>query len=425
MAFAKNLGSLARLDEDAVVRIEADAFRSYHESTGRKPLPDDTYENYFPQDIEYEFSPNKIVSTHRRTVGIYPVTFRYLYVGDFEYDGAGLLISANIEQLHSVFIPGDASSGLTEYGYAYEFESPLIIPEAGSYLSWDDTLQTVWDNYQHEYEILDGRHSSIKGGGKAAVVNGVAAGFFRENWELDPFGSNLVRYTESLTLTNDAGSSDETSAYEIISATSGQLMASVAGDLSNKYKGTGKSIAVDFRYSGSSASESLFGSQGVNGQSWAHDYFDAGDGDDLIGGGGGRDVMLGGGGDDELRAGYGHDILDGGSGSDILYGGGGRNTFNNNKDGDFDELFILSDFHSHNQPTGRLHNGANADTVSSLGEEDRITILGTSTDELSIRQLNDGLGIFASGSLEAIVTDSSWSAAALGNNVFGDASRFW
>ena len=49
----------------------------------------------------------------------------------------------------------------------------------------------------------------------------------------------------------------------------------------------------------------------------------------------------------------------------------------------------------------------------------------STTDELSIRQLNDGLGIFASGSLEAIVTDSSWSAAALGSNVFGDASRFW
>ena len=65
------------------------------------------------------------------------------------------------------------------------------------------------------------------------------------------------------------------------------------------------------------------------------------------------------------------------------------------------------------------------DTINSLGEEDRITILGATTDELSIRQLNDGLGIFASGSLEAIVTDSSWSAAALGNNVFGDASRFW
>ena len=184
-------------------------------------------------------------------------------------------------------------------------------------------------------------------------------------------------------------------------------------------------VNVDFKYAGTATADRLLGSQGANGEAWAHDFFDAGAGDDFLGGGGGRDVMNGGLGNDELRGGYGHDILDGGVGEDILYGGGGRNTFNNNDDGELDHLFVLSDYHSHNQPTGRLHNGANADTISSLGEEDRITILGATTDELSIRQLNDGLGIFASGSLEAIVTDSSWSAAALGNNVFGDASRFW
>ena len=184
-------------------------------------------------------------------------------------------------------------------------------------------------------------------------------------------------------------------------------------------------VNVDYKYAGTATADRLLGSQGANGEAWAHDFFDAGAGDDFLGGGGGRDVMNGGFGNDELRGGYGHDILDGGFGEDILYGGGGRNTFNNNDDGELDQLFVLSDYHSHNQPTGRLHNGANADTISSLGEEDRITILGATTDELSIRQLNDGLGIFASGSLEAIVTDSSWSAAALGNNVFGDASRFW
>ena len=59
--------------------------------------------------------------------------------------------------------------------------------------------------------------------------------------------------------------------------------------------------------------------------------------------GGGRDVMNGGFGNDELRGGYGHDILDGGVGEDILYGGGGRNTFNNNDDGELDQLFVLSD----------------------------------------------------------------------------------
>ena len=111
---------------------------------------------------------------------------------------------------------------------------------------------------------------------------------------------------------------------------------------------TTTTINADFKYTGTATADHLLGSQGANGEAWAHDFFDAGAGDDFLGGVGGRDVMNGGVGDDELRAGYGHDILDGGVGEDILYGGGGRNTFNNNDDGDFDQLFVLSDYHSHN-----------------------------------------------------------------------------
>ena len=185
------------------------------------------------------------------------------------------------------------------------------------------------------------------------------------------------------------------------------------------------SISSDYSYTGGGSADRLLGSVGANGESWAHDYFDAGAGDDFIGGGGGRDVMKAGSGNDELRAGYGHDILDGGTGADILYGGGGRNTFNNNDDGEVDELYVLSDYHSHGYEWGRLHNGANADTIASLGSEDRITILGTVTNEISLRQLNDGVGIFAEGSLEAIVTDDAWNTTNLANNVYGDAIRFW
>ena len=86
---------------------------------------------------------------------------------------------------------------------------------------------------------------------------------------------------------------------------------------------------------------------------------------------------------------------------------------------------MLSDYHSHSQPTGRLHNGANADTISSLGVEDKIIILGASTSEISILRLTDGFGIFASGSLEAIVTDNSWNISSLATNVVGDATRFY
>lgn len=185
------------------------------------------------------------------------------------------------------------------------------------------------------------------------------------------------------------------------------------------------SISSDYSYIGGGSADRLVGSVGANDKSWAHDYFDAGAGDDFIGGGGGRDVMKAGSGNDELRAGHGHDVLDGGTGADILYGGGGRNTYNNNDDGSIDELYVLSDYHSHGYEWGRLHNGANADTIASLGTEDRITILGVTTDELSLKQLNDGVGIFAEGSLEAIVTDDAWNTTNLANSVYGDATRFW
>ena len=165
------------------------------------------------------------------------------------------------------------------------------------------------------------------------------------------------------------------------------------------------------------------GSQGANGQSWAHDFFDAGAGDDFLGGGGGRDVMNGGLGNDELRGGYGHDILDGGVGEDILYGGGGRNTFNNNDDGEpICSLFSRITTPTTNPPAGSTTVPMPTPFLAwrrrqdhDFGCHNRWTPIVSSTMT----------GIFASGSLEAIVTDSSWSAATLGSNVFGDASRFW
>ena len=90
----------------------------------------------------------------------------------------------------------------------------------------------------------------------------------------------------------------------------------------------------------------------------------------------------------------------------------------------FVQLFVMSEYHSHGYSWGSLNHGANADTTNSVREEDHITFLGVTTDELSIRHLSGGLGIFASGSLEAVFTYSSWNVSSLGNNVFGDASRF-
>ena len=174
---------------------------------------------------------------------------------------------------------------------------------------------------------------------------------------------------------------DESREYSVYVAGE-DLNRTISGDSSRTQSASSSSIQSDFAYLGSNGSDSLLGSQGANGQSWAHDFFDAGAGDDFLGGGGGRDVMNGGLGNDELRGGYGHDILDGGFGEDILYGGGGRNTFNNNDDGELDQLFVRITTPITNPPAGPQRCQCRHHLFP---VEDRITILGATTDELSIR----------------------------------------
>jgi len=156
---------------------------------------------------------------------------------------------------------------------------------------------------------------------------------------------------------------------------------------------------------------------------WMDEWFAGGGGADLLAGGGGRDQLLGGGGDDTLRGGQGQDALEGGTGNDQLYGGGGRNTLIPGSGAD--ALFVLSDQVSHGEPSGRAHGGSLADVVLGLESEDRITILGCSTDQLECVALEQGLGILAQGTLEAVVLDSNLSLAQLTGLVSGDPNRWF
>lgn len=156
---------------------------------------------------------------------------------------------------------------------------------------------------------------------------------------------------------------------------------------------------------------------------WMDEWFAGGGGADLLAGGGGRDQLLGGAGDDTLRGGHGQDALEGGTGNDQLYGGGGRNTLIPGSGAD--ALFVLSDQVSHGEPSGRAHGGSLADVVLGLESEDRITILGCSTDQLECVALEQGLGILAQGTLEAVVLDSNLSLAQLTGLVSGDPNRWF
>ena len=81
------------------------------------------------------------------------------------------------------------------------------------------------------------------------------------------------------------------------------------------------------------------------------------------------------------------DTLIDGLGADRLYGGGGKNTYTMTEDGQVDISYIKVD--------------RKVDTITSLGLEDRIDILG---NKVSFAQLDNGIGIYSNSRLQAIYT---------------------
>ena len=133
----------------------------------------------------------------------------------------------------------------------------------------------------------------------------------------------------------------------------------------------------------------------------------------------------GGNGDDLLRAGNGRDVIDGGEGSDTMYGGFGLNTFEDANDGEIDEIFFKSDQHAFNwiyDKAGNSPNGEKADKIGELDEFDEIFVQGVETEELdfgnvvhysNLGETLDGIGIYASGTLEAVYVGDNLSISQL------------
>ena len=144
------------------------------------------------------------------------------------------------------------------------------------------------------------------------------------------------------------------------------------------------------------------------------DTLSGGSGNDFLAGNRGGDSLVGGSGNDELRAGNGRDIITGGTGSDTMYGGFGLNTFEDEDDGEIDQLFFKSDQHAYNwiyDKDGNSPNGEKADKIMELDPFDEIFVQGVETEELDFQNVVhysnlgetlDGIGIYASGTLEAV-----------------------
>ncbi len=154
-------------------------------------------------------------------------------------------------------------------------------------------------------------------------------------------------------------------------------------------------------------------------------------GDDLILGNQGHDHLVGGQGDDLIRGGRGRDLISGGLGSDVLFGGFGTNIFLSSVDGSADTLVISSDRLLANPFfSGAADNllGEKVDVIEAIDDLDRIVILGVDSADLSLAPTRitdsggrglEGLGIFARGSLEALLLGSSLEASTLTGRISG------
>lgn len=99
---------------------------------------------------------------------------------------------------------------------------------------------------------------------------------------------------------------------------------------------------------------------------------------DQLAGGNGNDVLKGAQGADSVIGGGGTDQLFGGLGANVLNGGAGRDTYN----------------------VAAERDAAAADILQGLTAKDRIVILGG--NNLTFQQMNDGVGIFNNGTLQAL-----------------------
>ncbi len=174
---------------------------------------------------------------------------------------------------------------------------------------------------------------------------------------------------------------------------------------------TTTTVNVDYKFIGGASADVL---KGYSGDNFGADLLDGGDGDDDLTGYRGADFLNGGAGNDILRAGNGRDILTGGDGADVFYGGFGLNTFEDEADGQIDQLYFRSDQWAENWlygSAGNSPNGEKADKIEKLDAFDQIYVQGVETSQLSYGAVShnsnlgetlSGIGIYASGVLEAV-----------------------
>ncbi len=300
----------------------------------------------------------------------------------------------------------------------YEFDRNTIVHEIGHVLGLDHPEGIGTNPSYDSYDTVMSYNENVNG------------------WSMNWTSSDLKALTNIWGIENDSYGEDDIR----------------SGSIKNDVIVSGKGDDIIYGWEGEddlfggSGADSIYGGDGNDmirggdgndyllGGKWSFaDRIIGEDGEDFLGGGGGPDSIFGNTGKDEIRAGHGKDYLDGGSGGDTLYGGGGANTFAGELDGAIDNLYVMSDSRGHNYDWGRNHDGVNADVITEIDIDDTITILGTSDENLSFRQVESGsfnqdkagIGIFDGEVLEAIYIGSHLTMSGVEEITTADDSRFW
>jgi len=354
----------AILREDVVQESSWNDYSNYYKSVGRGEKLVGENLLAWPEKNQYEFGDSVIVGTIQQSDFR---TTRVVYLGDFTYSKAGRLIGKNLSGQYIWSYGHDDSTYGTgalrsHHGVVKSF-SPRFYFDMLNYAKSEKEFEEYQSSDQVIHEFGDGDDHGL---GREAFADPVVSKYFQEGWYLNPFGSDLNRVNGSL---------------------------------------------HDYKFVGTSGSDIL---KGYFGDNFGKDLLEGGDGSDLLVGYRGADTLDGGQGDDTLMAGNGRDIITGGAGGDTMYGGFGLNTFEDEADGAVDTLYFKSDQWAENWlygKAGNSPNGQKADKITELDSFDRIYIQGVATSQLTygnashqsnLDETLSGIGIYASGYLEAV-----------------------
>ena len=328
--------------------------------------------------------------------------------GIWKYDGENI---ASLEAKADGQIPGTAEDGVLSVKTT--FESEFDFSSSGELISYSPSRITLflhWESTERDY--------SYELGGSYVFADNFTVNYKNiidgnEDWyyvEEEASYIDFYYHSEGLAFNDEyaykvRNTFDDESDRAALASFEG-----VPGDFDNGWWNT-IDLTGDYQYIGTTKDDVL---KAWSGDNFGADLIDGRAGDDELYGFRGRDNLIGGVGDDLIRAGNGRDLITGGPGEDVMYGGFGLNTFQDSDDGDADQIFFKSDQHAYNwiyDKDGNSPNGEKADKIGELDEFDEIFVQGVETEELSfgnvvhysnLGETLDGIGIYASGTLEAV-----------------------